>query len=82
MSNRHIRRFLWFFGWLVCLPVAGWGISSGDLGIVAISGGACLACLYFSLHKIVCPQCGNALRVIGYHANNCPKCGTPVASPA
>ncbi len=82
MSNRYVRKVLWFFGWLVCLPVLGWGISTGQIAVVATVSVAFFVSLYFSLQCVVCAHCANSLRVVGQQLNNCPKCGTPYDPPA
>ena len=77
VSNRTIRRVLWFFGWIVCFPVSYWGLVDNQswISIPALVAG-CVS-IYFSLQKRVCPSCGNGIRVVGYEATHCMKCGTP-----
>ena len=81
MNSRFGRRLLWFSGWLVWLPVAGYGISTGNLLLAFVVGPPLfLASLYFSLQKLVCPQCNHAIRTIGTQMSNCMKCGAAFAN--
>ncbi|QDV13663.1 hypothetical protein CA51_35540 [Rosistilla oblonga] len=77
-----LRRLLWYSGWLVWLPVAGYGISTGNLWLtMGVGGPLFLASLYFSLQTLVCPECGHAIRTVGASVSNCMQCGAAFARP-
>ncbi|EGF29114.1 50S ribosomal protein L37ae [Rhodopirellula baltica WH47] len=70
------RRLLWYSGWLVWLPVSGYGISTGNLLLAfAIGPKLFLASLFFSMQKLVCPKCGQKIRTVNTTIFNCMKCG-------
>lgn len=76
MKKRSIRRVLWFSAWLVWLPIVGYGIGTGNLLVAFVIGiPLFLLSLYFSLIKLVCPQCKFETRTIGTRISNCMKCG-------
>lgn len=76
MRSRAIRRLLWFFAWLVCVPGFGWGISAGNRTLAGIAMIILLISLYFSLCKCICPNCGHAVRTVGARVRHCMRCGT------
>jgi hypothetical protein len=72
-----LRRLLWYLACLVCLPAIGWGIGTGRIVLAGVALPAFLVSIYFSLNKLVCPNCGKAMRAVGQELPNCPLCGTP-----
>lgn len=70
------RRVLWYTAWILWLPAVVIGISRGNLLLAFVVGlPLFLLFLYFSLTKLVCPQCNYVVRAFGIKMTNCMKCG-------
>lgn len=73
---RWLRQMLWYTAWLLWLPVVGYGISQGNLIAAFVVGlPGFLLSLYFSLARIVCPECKHVMRMVGARVTHCIKCG-------
>ncbi|REJ84972.1 MAG: 50S ribosomal protein L37 [Planctomycetota bacterium] len=79
--SRPLRRVLLFTGCLIWLPVTGYGLGTGNLVLAFLIGlPLFLTSMYFSLKKLVCPNCGQAIRTVSVRISHCMKCGTPFES--
>jgi hypothetical protein len=70
------RPLLWYVGFLFILPAWAYGVGTGKL-ILALPGlPMFVACIYFAIKKIICPECAKPMRMIGKKITHCPFCGT------
>ncbi len=76
VRKREPRGLLWFMAFLVVLPAWGYGLSTGFLPLALPGLPVFVFLLYLSLTKLVCPECGKAMRVVGRKITHCPRCGT------
>ncbi len=76
VSSPSPRKYLWYIAFLVVLPAWGYGLTTGVLPLALLGLPVFVLLVYFSLTKLVCPECGRALRaVVGAKLTNCPYCG-------
>ena len=76
VRKRGCKRFLWFLAFLVVLPAWGYGVATGILPLALLGLPVFVALLYLSITKLVCAECGKAMRTVGSKLTHCPQCGT------
>ena len=69
------RHVLGTTGWVLWLPAVIHGISQGNLPLTFFGLPLFLLSLFFSLVKLVCPQCNHAVRTIGNPRTHCIQYG-------
>ena len=69
------RKYLWYVAFLVVLPAWGYGLGTGILPLALLGLPVFVLLMYFSFTKLVCPECGKAMRTISTKLANCPFCG-------
>jgi len=61
---------------LVVLPAWGYGLGTGFLLLALLGPPVFVVLLYLSFTKLVCSECGKALRTVSIKVTHCPSCGT------
>ena len=69
------RNYLWYVAFLLVLPAWLYGLAKGTLPLVLLGLPVFLMLIYLSLSKLVCPECGKAMRTVGAKLASCPYCG-------
>lgn len=71
----QFRRFLWYVGCIILLPLAIYGITEKEFLLAMPALLLFGACIVLSFKKITCPNCGKTIRTINTKINHCLSCG-------